>query len=107
MVEGGGSMKRKLNKYVVCADGFRMSVQASDTAYCSPRINGASCYSQVEVGFPNASEPLLMRYAEDPSSPTDTVYPYVPAVTVTNVILKHGGFVEGEVPPGVYPLEAV
>ena len=98
-------MKRKLNRYVVCADRFRMSVQAGDSAYCTPRINGASCYSQVEVGYPNASEPLLMNYAEDPSSPTNTVYPYVPVETVTNVILKHGGFVEGEVPPGVYPLE--
>ena len=98
-------MKTKLNKYVVCADGFRMSVQANAFAYCSPRTSGASCYSQVEVGYPNASEPLLMNYAEDPSSPTDTVYPYVPVETVTQVIVKHGGFVEGEVPPGVYPLE--
>jgi len=98
-------MKTKLNKYVVCADGFRMSVQANAFAYCSPRTSGAPCYSQVEVGYPNASEPLLMNYAEDPSSPTDTVYPYVPVETVTQVIVKHGGFVEGEAPPGVYPLE--
>ena len=29
------------NRRVVCADGFTMSVQAHQGAYCSPRMSGA------------------------------------------------------------------
>ena len=47
-------------KEVVCADGFSMSVQASETHYCSPREDGAEKYTAVEVGYPNPPEPLLM-----------------------------------------------
>lgn len=91
---------------VVCADGFSMSVQAHDGAYCSPRTNNAPTYKEVEVGFPSAEEPLLMEYCEDCKDPTGTVYAYVPARIVTNVIAKHGGMVEGEAPPGIAPLIA-
>jgi hypothetical protein len=91
---------------VVCVDGFEMSVQANEGAYCSPRTNTASTYEEVEVGFPNRVEPLLMEWVEKADHPTDTVYPYVPVKVVTNVIAKHGGMVEGDVPPGVVPLRA-
>jgi hypothetical protein len=47
-----------------------------------------------------------MDYCEEPANPLETVYAYVPVSTVTNVIAKHGGMVEGEVPPGVAPLKA-
>jgi len=94
-------MYRRLNQSVVCADGFRMSVQANDTAYCSPRHSDAGKYSFVEVGFPSEKETLLMPWAESPEDPTGTVYGYVPVDVVTNVLVKHGGMVEGEVPPGV------
>lgn len=90
----------------VCADGFTMSVQASEFNYCTPRVDGAKRYEEVEVGFPTAVEPLLLDYAEDPSCPTNTIYSYVPVGIVTTVIAKHGGIVEGEVPPGVAPLKA-
>ena len=42
-------------KRVQCADGFSMSVQAHDGAYCRPRIDGADFYIDVEVGFPSRS----------------------------------------------------
>ena len=29
------------NKPVVCADGFKMSVQAGEANYCEPRIDNA------------------------------------------------------------------
>ena len=93
--------RRKLNEAVVCADGFKMSVQANSTAYCEPRSGIAENYTLVEVGFPSAKEPLLMAWAESPEDPTGTVYGYVPVAIVTNVIVKHGGIVSGEVPPGV------
>ena len=95
-----------MNEAVVCADGFKMSVQANNTAYCEPREMGQQKYSLVEVGFPSAMEPMLMPWAEDSDDPTDTVYAYVPVEIVTNVIIKHGGMVSGAVPPGVIPVRA-
>jgi len=94
-------MVRELNDKVVCADGFSMSVQANEFAYCSPRISNAASYSEVEVGYPSTEEPDLMDWVESPERPTDTVYAWVPSEVVRAVIEKHGGMVEGEVPPGV------
>jgi len=94
----------KRNKMVVCADGFSMSVQAHDGAYCEPRLDAQRKYTLVEVGFPSAEEELIMPWAEDRNQPTETVYGYVPVDVVTNVIVKHGGIVEGQVPPGVVPV---
>ena len=94
----------KLNEKVVCADGFTMSVQADAGAYCLPRMTGAPVYREVEVGFPNMEEPMLLEWAEEPQRPTDTVYAWVPVQVVTNVIAKHGGMVSGAVPRGVIEL---
>ena len=103
----------RIHPWVVCADGFSMSVQAEGGGYCSPRVEGANRYDTVEIGFPSESEPLILRYIEGDSArrgaepdPTESVYPYVPASVVTLVIAKHGGMVGGEVPPGVAPLRA-
>lgn len=95
-----------LNKSVVCSDGFTMSVQARETSYCTPRESNAKFYTEVEVGFPSAEEELLMEYAEDPYNPCDTVYAWVPRQVVLNVIAKHGGMVEGELPAGFPILRA-
>ena len=92
------------NREVVCADGFKMSVQAHAGAYCLPRMSGAPVYREVEVGFPSKREEMLMKYAEAPGDPTGTVYAYVPVQVVTNVIAKHGGIVDGEIPRGVAPI---
>ena len=96
----------QLNKAIVCADGFSMSVQAHEGAYCEPRVTDASRYTEVEVGFPSMREELLMEWAESPNKPTETVYGWVPSERVSLVIAKHGGIGSGEVPPGVAPLKA-
>ena len=83
-----------------------MSVQAGVYNYCDPQETDAPKYDLVEVGFLAAEEPILMPYAETPEDPTGTVYAYVPVELVTNVIVKHGGMVSGEVPPGVIPVRA-
>jgi hypothetical protein len=93
-------MGRKMYKRVTCQDGFSMSVQAGEDGYSSPREDGASSYTKVEVGYPSAIEDLLMPYAEDGQKPTLTVYPYVPMEVIEQVIQAHGGMVEGELPPG-------
>ena len=98
---------RDLNEKVVCKDGFSMSVQANEMAYCTPKIWDAEKYWSVEVGFPSSEEPLLAEWAEDKDNPTDTVYGYVPARTVELVCIKHQGVVSGELPPGVIRFEPV
>ena len=100
-------MRTKRNEAVVCADGFRMSVQGHNSAYCAPRIDDAEKYTQVEIGYPSDVEKLIMPWAEDPSKPTETVYGYVPVEIVTTVIAKHGGILRGQVPNGVAYLEAL
>lgn len=77
---------------VVCADGFNMSVQVSGNHYCSPRVNDAVEYAEVEIGYPSEREELLMPFAEREEHPTETVYGYVPVALVDEVIAKHGGF---------------
>lgn len=99
-------MKRKKYKRVHCKDGFSMSVQANEGAYCKPRTNTAETYTEVEVGYPNRMEPLLEQYCEDPSRPCDTVYGHVPVTVVSLVITKHGGLVNGTVPNGVLLYDA-
>ena len=96
----------KRNEPVRCKDGFTMSVQAGETQYCHPREAGADRYTEVEIGFPNRPEDLLLEFAEDGDRPTETVYPYVPVSLVTLVIAKHGGMVSGELPPGIPYLRA-
>lgn len=78
---------------VHCADGFSVSVQASQYHYCRPRIDSAETYEKVELGYPSAADDLITDYAEDVSY-TDTVYGYVPVEIVDRLIKKHGGIVD-------------
>ena len=78
--------------------GFSVSCQASERNYSSPR-NDSGPYTEVELGYPSAPDPLIIGYAEDPDDPTGTVYGYVPGYVVTALVMKHGGLVSGEMPP--------
>jgi len=92
-------MESKLRRKIVCKDNFTMSVQASEYHHCAPKVDGIDIsYSHVEVGFPTDKEDLLIKYAEDSYDPTETVYAYVPAQTILDVIQKHGGMISGEIP---------
>jgi len=93
-------------KSVVCADGFKMSVQANERAYCQPR-NNEGPYHSVEIGYPNAFDFYLHKYAENPDDPTDTVYGYVPTEVVSMCLTAHGGAVTGQLPPMVMPDNSV
>jgi hypothetical protein len=74
------------------ADGFSISFQASRTHYCEPRDDEGP-YVSVEAGFPSEHEPLLRR--------TDDhgVWARIPSQVVAEIIEKHGGLIEGDVPP--------
>lgn len=75
---------------IKCADGFSLSVQASEFHYSSPRENVLD-YDAVEVGYPSEAVPELMEYAEDAERPTHTVYGWVPVSVVNSIIDAHGG----------------
>ena len=79
-------------KHIQCADGLKLSVQASEYHYCEPRESFGP-WSHVEVGFPSRIVADLLPYAEEPKRPTKTVYGWVPVDVVDAVIAAHGGMV--------------
>ena len=95
---------RKFFERVVCADGFSVSVQASGFNYCAPRTDEGP-WESVECGFPSEKDPILEKWAEDPSAEicedsgyVQTVYGWVPSQVILRVIESHGGLVGGELP---------
>lgn len=91
-LSGGGERVRPMRKRIMCEDGFHFSVQASSSHYSEPQEDFAPFYSEFEAGYPSEVEELLLPYAEDPSTPTETVYSWVPSSVINRVIEKHGGF---------------
>ena len=89
-------MTRTYNPYVVCKDGFEMSVQAGQSLYSEPR-DVADSYEEAEVGYPSEEEYLFAKYAEDEENLCDTVYGYVPCSIIDEVIEKHGGIDESKI----------
>lgn len=97
--------------FVICKDGFGVSIQASEYHYCKPRISQIDIsrfgsvpkqrgqkrvskfkpYESVELGFPTEAVEEWADYAEDFDKPTDTVYGGVPVELVDRVLKKHGG----------------
>lgn len=90
-------MKRSYAR-VHMKSGFNVSIQASSTAYSTPREDTGP-YTHVELGYPSEDDELIHEYAEDPDNPCRTVYGWVPAGLVTALLVKHGGIVAGECPP--------
>ena len=80
-----------IRPWAVCADGFAISIQASQYHYCTPREDGQIDYKQVELGYPSKEEEMILDFAEDPDDPTSTVYGYVPVEVVDKMLEKHGG----------------
>ena len=74
---------------VDCADGWSVSIQASQYHYCEPRTN-AGPWVEFELGYPSELDPELEPFAEEPDT-TRTVFAYVPASVVLALIAKHGG----------------
>lgn len=90
--EGYRGPQRHMNIELV--DGTAFSVTAGGGAYSSPSGEQVQPpFKQVEVGFPTREIPELMRYIEPGStSPTQTVYPYVPVEVIEKIIQQSGGY---------------
>lgn len=82
-----------LRKRVKCADGFSVSIQASRYHYCEPRQTFSDRFESLELGYPSKKDKLILRYADSPKHPKNTVYPYVPWDVVEKMVEKHGGIV--------------
>ena len=88
------------NPLIECADGFTISVQAHDFAYCTPRQNEGP-HTHMEGGFPSmipGEELLAYMEGDDFKDPCDTVYPYVPREVFERELERHGGIVSGKLP---------
>ena len=78
---------------IFCVDGFNLSIQANEGAYCAPRRileNKNETYYAAEIGYPSQAELLIIKFAEGLDY-TNTVYPYVPTGIIEQVLEKHGG----------------
>lgn len=78
---------------------------AGSIAYCVPR-NDAGPFSAVEVHSPNQVEELLEPFADralattiDSQGQMHVIYCWVPTEIIWDVIIKHGGWVSGVLPP--------
>ena len=84
-------MKNQARK-IHCKDGTRLSVQASQYHYCTPRADEGP-YTRVEVGFPSITPPDSWREYCDGhwSEATNTVFAFIPVGLVEEFIASHGG----------------
>jgi len=76
-------------KAVTCADGFKVSIQASSTHYSEPQkdLDDYSDYSQFELGFPSWDIKELAHHTDDDYD----IYAYVPKEKVLKLVEDHGG----------------
>lgn len=87
----GGMYFQRPRPVVKCKSGLELSIQASASHYCHPRVDGAEFYTAVEIGFPPYRIGMLMDFAEDKEKPEETVYAYTPTDVVNTLIDAHGG----------------
>ena len=76
---------------LTCIDGYKLSVQASESHYSIPRQDGLDEYQMFEVA--GITEDLiweLQEFIEDPDSKY-IVYAFVPSDKIKEVIDNHGG----------------
>lgn len=81
----------KVMPHMNAADGFNVSVQASEVHYCSPRENSGP-YILVECGYPSELPVAWADWAETPDT-TDTVFPFIPLSVVAREFARRGGLV--------------
>ncbi len=91
--------KKKDIMLPVCTlkNGITLSVQASRVCGCTPQSD-IGPWTMVEVGYPSERIEALMPFAEDPASPTQTTYEYVPAQIILKIVDAAGGLKEGLLP---------
>lgn len=74
---------------ITCVDGQRLSVQASEYHYCTPR-SSTGPYTHVEVMVFGSEVPEWQSYGDDEPG-NISVYVRVPVPLVVEYIKQHGG----------------
>lgn len=81
---------------ITLGDGNSISVQAGEYNYSLPRRtieyndDAPINYHEFELGFPTGIiSAEMLRYAEDPKNPTQTIYSYVPIDVLIDYIIEH------------------
>ena len=105
-------MRKPHNPRITCKDGFTISVQGRDSAYCKPREDYPDTpYTHVECGYPSSTPTTkaLREYAENfgDSDYTTTVYPYCKIEVVQAEFDAHGGIGDGCMPSNEPTKEAL
>lgn len=75
-----------INPHIVCKNGAKLSIQANESAYCTPRENEGP-YTHFEVKVYDAITPESWSEYHDWNS----VYAYVPVELINEFIALHGG----------------
>lgn len=88
-----------LRKRLVCKDGTTLSVQASDSHWCSPRSSYVNDYTDDIEFFDYYSVEVWCVSADVPDSwsdygDDDNPYAYIPVTLVEKFIDSHGGIKE-------------
>lgn len=86
----GNSYYQEVRNHLECNDGTTLSVQASESHYCTPRRNQPEVheYSKVEVWC--VSKPVPDSWYEY-GDPEDNPYAYIPVSMVEEFIDSCGG----------------
>ena len=79
----------KVRPWIVCNDGFNVSIQASSSHYCSPRDDYGPYYT-VEAGYASEEVPEWDDYYDG-----DIIYGNVPVELIEVVLYQHGGIANG------------
>lgn len=79
---------------VICKSGLKLSIQASQGHYCSPKKTlPAENYSAFEIGYPSKVVKELHDYAENRYDLLNTIYGWVPVSVIKKIIKRNGGIV--------------
>jgi len=97
--EYGNTRSQELRKQLVCNDGTTLSVQASDTHWCSPRRSYVDYYTDDIEYFDYSSVEVWCVSTDVPDSwsdygDDDNPYAYIPVTLVEKFIDSHGGIKE-------------
>jgi len=105
-------------EHIVCMDGFTLSVQAGERLHCEPKESPYDekghwkkdfGYKSVEIMMKSWDEPLFDKFVSkgchncgsDKQGYAEFREPlsYVPVELLAKVIKKHGGVIQGAIPP--------
>lgn len=82
---------QSVRPHLECNDGTTLSVQASESHYCTPRVNGKpdGGYTSVEVWCCSTTEGMTAEWAEYQSG--DDPWAFLPVALVEKYVDFHGG----------------